>query len=101
MGDPREFVVYADWQCLRPVDQELLDVVDEAWDEADESFCSSPGRDDPTVLVLSFDLIADSYEEAAQQGQRQIEHLARTAPLDGNLLAVVAMDEEGSMTITL
>ena len=101
MADPGEFVIYADWQCLRAVDQGLLDAVDAEWDPLDESFCSSPSDDDPTVLVMSFDLTATSYEEAAEQGQRRVEQFAGNAPLDGTLLSVVAMDEEGSMTFTL
>lgn len=101
MADARGFAIYADWQCLRAVDQELLDGVDEAWDQRDETFCSSPGDDDPSVLVLSFDLIADSYDDAATQGQRRVEQLAQEASLEGKLLSVVAIDDEGQVKVTL
>jgi len=98
--DARQFAIYADWQCLRVVDEELLDEVDEAWG-SDETFCSSPGDDDPTVLVLSFDLIAHSYEAAAEQGQRRAVQFAEAAPLEGRLLSVVVYDDEGQLRVTI
>ena len=99
MAVSREFAIYADWQCVRVVDQEVLDGVDEAWDQTDETFCSSRGDDDPTVLVLSFDLIADSYDDGAAQGQRRVERFSQAASLEGTLLSVVAIVDEGQMKV--
>lgn len=93
-------MIYVEWRCSGTVDQAVLDTVDQARDQNDQTFCSSPGDDDPTILLLSFDLVSDSHDDAAAEGQRQVELFARTTSLTGTLVSVTAMDEEGQLRIT-
>ena len=61
----------------------------------DEGVCVWTEPDEPTVLRLSVELEAVSFEDALRLGQGALIEAATTASLPGRPIQVVAMTEEG------
>ena len=73
------FAIYADWMTDAAVTDEELRTVNRLWSSRDESFCSSADRHQPEVLILSFDVSAETAEAAYRPGSLRIRrhHVGR------------------------
>ena len=89
------FVIYAYWEMPSEVDEALLAKVDEAWDQADESFCSGADRDDHRVLSLSFNISAANADAAGTDARQAVEAMANRLGLPGQLRALKGYTMEG------
>ncbi len=85
-----QFAAYVLWPQSH-ADDELLAAVNEAWPETDGAFCSSL---EPEGVLLSFDIRASSYEEAAALASQRALVLAPV--LSGKPMTVTVYTEEGS-----
>jgi hypothetical protein len=87
------FSVWADWVLGKAVTEELLLHVNQTWPQDDETFCSGAKRDDPEVLSLTFDVLAEGFDAAATSARAAVQELARTLSLPGKLLPLKAYTE--------
>jgi len=93
------YAVYGRWEqgSPRPADVEQVSA---AFRPGDESACVWTEPDEPTVLRLSVDVEAGSFEHAPRLGQAALVEAASAAPLPGAASEVVAMTDDGQAVWT-
>jgi hypothetical protein len=94
------YAVYGRWEQgspLRPADVERVSA---AFRPGDESACVWAEPGDPTVLRLSVDVEAASFEQALHLGQAALVEAASAASLPGAASEVVAMTDDGQAVWT-
>lgn len=90
------FVVYVDWESPHPVDQSTLDAFDAAWDDGDQTFCSSCDGDRAQTVTLSFDRTGSDVGEIAEGAARLVQAVALQGHLPGRVVRVALYDEDRS-----
>lgn len=89
------FVVYASWSSEGGIDDGARQSFDSVFMPDDDVVCSWIEPDAPQTLRLSFDVDADSYEEAIEVGRRLVTTASSACGLAGALARVSALDLEG------
>jgi hypothetical protein len=94
------YAVYGRWEHGSPLRQGDVEQVSAAFRPGDDGVCVWTEPDEPSVLRVSLDTEASSYEEAQYLGQAALAEAASTAALFGAASEVVAMTEEGQAVWT-
>ncbi len=89
------YVIYAEWSVDRPVDAALLAAVNKAWEVDDETFCSAPDNARSDVLSLSFDIAAETDDDASTSAVARVQGFGRRVGLPGQLTSLRGYTEEG------
>lgn len=92
------YTVYGRWEQGSPLRPSDLEKVSAMFRPDVEGVCVWTEPDEPTVLRLSVELEAVSFEDALRLGQAALTEAATTASLPGGPIQVVAMTEEGQAT---
>jgi hypothetical protein len=89
------YAVYGRWEQGSPLRPRDVEKVNAAFRPGDEDVCVWTEPDEPTLLRVSVDVEAQSYEEAPILGQEALSEAASTALLAGAASELVAITEQG------
>ncbi len=87
--------MHAVWTAREPIPEAVLARVLAQFRPDDEWLCAWVDEQDSHKLVISFDLMAPSYEEAARACTLAVAPVAQLGGLDWQLSQVGASTEEG------
>ena len=94
------YAIYGRWEQGSPLHPEDVERVTAAFRPGDEGVCVWAKPDEPTVLRVSVDVEAASFEEALDLGRTALVEAASTASLSGAPSEIVAMTDEGQAVWT-
>lgn len=90
-----EFVVFAEWRNGSGLAAETEVAFAEAFRPSDASVGVWISPDDPDVLMVAFEVEADSYEAALDAGRAELAVAGALTPEVGSLVRVTSTDDEG------
>jgi len=94
------YAVYGRWEHHQPLQPRDVERVGASFRPDDEGVCVWIDTESPSVLRVSVDVEAGSYEEALDLGHAALAEAASAASLSGRLTEVVAMTEDGQAVWT-
>ena len=92
-----QFVVHGEWSSGTAPPEEVQAGLAAALRPGDESVAVWISPEDPQVLMVGFDVEADSYEAALDAGRTELLEAGRATP-GSSLARVTAMTEDGYRT---
>ena len=93
-----EYVIWAEWRSGSELAEDVAGELGEAFRPTDDSVCVWISPDDLAVLMVAFEVEAESYEGALDTGRAELVAAGARTPAAGTLVRVTSTDDEGYRT---